>query len=274
MDIDEELVATLVAAQFPQYADLPVARVEPGGNDNRTFRIGTALSARLPSAAGYVPAVEKEHRWLPELARQLEVTIPQPVGLGAPGHGYPWPWTLNRWLPGSDLLHAHELDRTRLAAELGRFLRALRSIDGSHGPLAGAHSFYRGASLQHYDSEARSALRSPDEAKIWHEALASQWHGPPTWFHGDIAPGNLLIDQGRLCAVIDWGTSGVGDPACDLVIAWTYFDAVERQTFAAEAGLDEGTWARARGWALWKALITGGHDSDRVVRELLEDAVV
>ena len=274
MDIDVALVVDLVAGQFPQHSDLPVSPVEPGGHDNRTFRIGADLSARLPSAAGYVPAVEKEHRWLPELASELPVPIPDPVGLGAPGSGYPWPWSLNRWLPGSDLLNVQQVDRTGLAASLGAFLKALHGIDGRHGPLAGEHSFYRGTSLLHFDSEARSVLRAPDEEKVWEAAIASDFGGPPTWFHGDLAPGNILIEDGRLSAVIDWGTSGVGDTACDLTIAWTYFDASDRQVFAKEAGVDADTWSRARGWALWKALLTGAAESDRVVREILKDPVL
>jgi aminoglycoside phosphotransferase (APT) family kinase protein len=274
MHIDVPLVVDLIAAQFPQFEGLPVSRVEPGGNDNRTFRIGAELSARLPSAAGYVPAVSKEHRWLPELARELAVAIPSPIGQGVPGNGYPWPWSVNRWLPGTDLLTVDEVDRTGLATSLGGFVAALRGIDGRNGPLAGEHSFYRGASLMHYDDETRSVLRTRDEAKVWDDAIASVWDGPPTWFHGDIAPGNILIEGGRLSAVIDWGTSGVGDPACDLVMAWTFFDSGERRVFAAEAGLDAGTWSRARGWALWKALITGGAESERVVREIVNDAVL
>ena len=274
MDIDVALVFSLVAGQFPQYSDLPVSPVEPGGNDNRTFRIGADLSARLPSAAGYVPAIEKEHRWLPELARELPVAIPVPVGLGVPGIGYPWPWSLNRWLPGSDLLSVEDVDLTGLAASLGSFLKELHRIDGRNGPIAGGHSFYPGASLMHYDGEARSVLRGPDEAKVWETATASEWNGPPVWFHGDLAPGNILVQDGRLSAVIDWGTSGVGDPACDLTIAWTFFHASDRQVFASAIAADTDTWSRARGWALWKALITGGIESDRVVREILSDPVL
>lgn len=274
MDIDASLVADLVAAQFPQYAGLPVSRVEPGGNDNRTFRIGAELSARLPTAAAYVPAVEKEYRWLPELAQRLDVAIPEPVALGAPSHGYPWPWSLNRWLPGVDLLHAGEVDRTGLAASIGEFLATLHDVDGRDGPLAGEHSFYRGASLMNYDTETRSVLRTSAEARVWEAAVESEWRGSPTWFHGDLAPGNILVDDGRLSAVIDWGTSGVGDPACDLVIAWTFFEGSERAIFASALGLDVDTWRRARGWALWKALITGTAESERVVQEILKDPVL
>lgn len=273
MDIDEPLVARLVAAQFPRYTGLPISRVEPGGNDNRTFRIGSDLSARLPSAAAYARAVEKEYRWLPELARGLPIAVPDPVGLGAPGSGYPWPWSLNRWLPGSDLTHIHTVDRAGLAAALGTFLASLHRIDVRGAPRAGQQSFYRGASLMHYDSEVRSVLRTPEEARVWDAAVASEWGGPPRWFHGDLAPGNILIEDGRLSAVIDWGQSGVGDPACDLAIAWTSFDARERQVFAAEAGLGPRAWARARGWVLWKSLITGSGESERAIHEILNDPV-
>ena len=273
MEIDVALVASLVARQFPQYSHLPISPVHPGGNDNRTFRVGAALSARLPSAPSYVSAVEKEHRWLPELARGLPVAVPVPVGLGTPGSGYPWPWSLNRWLPGSDLSTVEQVDRPGLAASLGRFLNALHDIDGNNGPLAGEHTFYRGASLTHYDGEARSVLRTPEEAKVWEEAVTSSGSGPLMWFHGDLAPGNILIEEGGLSAVIDWGTSGVGDPACDLTLAWTFFEASDRQVFASEVEADSGTWRRARGWALWKALITGGAECNRVVREILSDPV-
>lgn len=269
MHLDAELVARLVAEQFPQHAGLPVTKVEPGGNDNRTFRIGAELSARLPSAEGYVAAVEKEHRWLPALARRLGVAIPEPVGMGHPGQGYPWPWSLNRWLPGADLIHASNVDRVALARRLGAIVATLTTIPD--GPAAGAHSFYRGASLERYDAETRSALRTPAETAVWEAALASEWNGPAGWFHGDLAPGNILVRDGELSALIDWGTSGVGDPACDLVIAWIYFLGEERSEFAAATGLDAGAWARARGWALWKALITG---DERVIAELLADPVV
>ena len=274
MDITVDLARTLIAAQFPQYADLGVTRAEPGGNDNRTFRIGAELSARLPSSEGYVAAVQKEHRWLPTLGRQLPVAVPEPVGLGMPGEGFPWPWSLNRWLPGEDALHARDINRAGLAVSIGRFLAALHSIDGMAGPAAGMHSFYRGSSLTHYNEETRSMLRTPGEADVWNNAMATQWLGAPTWFHGDLAPGNLLIEKSLLSAVIDWGTCGVGDPACDLAIAWTFFGCDERRMLAAEVALDADTWARARGWALWKALITGGAEAERVIVEVVADPIV
>ena len=285
MIIDEDLVRSLVASQFPEYTHLPVAQVLPGGNDNRTFRLGDELSARLPSAEGYVAGVAKEQRWLPYLAPHLPLPIPNPVGQGRPELGFPWPWTINRWMPGADALTARGLDKARFATDVGRFLAALQRVDATEGPLAGEHSFFRGASLMHYDEETRSCLGLLADdlgaevisaaERVWDDATATEWDRAPVWFHGDIAPGNLLVEEGELCAVIDFGTSGVGDPACDLVLAWTFLDAAERALFSAEVELDDATWARARGWALWKALLMavaqGREEPEnyRVIREVL-----
>jgi aminoglycoside phosphotransferase (APT) family kinase protein len=260
--ITAELAARLVAAQFPQWADLPVRRVEPGGWDNVTFRLGAGLSVRLPSGPGYAQQVDKEHRWLPLLAGRLPLPIPQPLARGAPGCGFPWPWSVYRWLPGTPLAASHVPDRTALAADLAGFLAALYRIDPAGGPPPGEHNFYRGGPLTVYDGETRDALKALEgeidtvrAAQVWAEALAATWHGSPVWFHGDIADGNLLIDHGRLSAVIDFGTSGVGDPACDTVIAWTYFSGASRRVFQSRLPADPATWARGRGWALWKAMI-------------------
>ncbi|MBA8989561.1 aminoglycoside phosphotransferase (APT) family kinase protein [Curtobacterium pusillum] len=288
--IDAALVERLVAAQFPQWAGLPVHEVDPQGWDNRTYRLGSELSVRLPSAAGYVPAVEKEQRVLPYLAPLLEVAVPEPVGLGVPGDGYPFPWSVRRWLDGTVALRAVALDRRAFAADVGTVLRQLRAIPAGDGPVAGAHSFHRGAHPSYYASEVVAALDALGDAvdhgacvRVWDEATATAWDGPGVWFHGDVAPGNLLVDDaGRLAALIDFGTCGVGDPACDLVLAWTFLDEEARRVFRDAAGLDRDTWARARGWALWKSLImlagsAGPGDRaehEAVLRAVLVDPVV
>jgi aminoglycoside phosphotransferase (APT) family kinase protein len=253
--IDAELVGRLVASQFPQWRDLRVVPVDADGWDNRTYRLGEHLSVRLPTAEGYVPAVEKEQRWLPELARRLPLPIPEPVALGEPSAEFPRPWSVRRWIEGRPV--TDDLDQDRLALDLAEFVLALRAVDATGGPVAGEHSFWRGGPLSSYDEETRSCLAALelDDAGVWETALASQWEQPPVWFHGDLAVGNLLAREGRLAAVIDFGTCGVGDPACDLVIAWTFFEDPAREVFREAVGLDAQTWARARGWALWKALL-------------------
>lgn len=262
--IDAALVRRLVDAQFPQWRGLPVRPVEHDGWDNRTFRLGDALSVRLPSAEGYVQQVAKEQCWLPRLAPLLPVAIPQPVAQGSPGEGYPFPWSVYRWLPGTPVVLAGDVSRdAALADAIGRFLVALRAAPTEGAPGPGTHNFFRGARPAVYEEEALAAfalLDDPwrDRARgLWDEATASRWQGDPVWFHGDVAPGNLLLDaSGALSAVIDFGTSGVGDPACDLVPAWTMFDGDARDAFVAAVGLDDATGSRARGWALWKAAIT------------------
>lgn len=283
--IDAGLVRRLIASQFPQWASLPIHPAEPQGWDNRTFRLGDALGVRLPSAARYVAQVEKEQRWLPRLAPQLPLPIPAPVAVGAPGEGYPWPWSVNRWLDGEPAVIG-VADLTAFARDVGAFLAALQAIEASEGPAAGAHSFWRGGPLATYEGDTRAAIaRLGDRidgdaaSDVWAAALATTWRGPPVWVHGDIAVANLLLRDGRLGAVIDFGCCAVGDPACDLVLAWTLFAGESRAAFRAALPLDEPTWARARGWALWKALslaartgaTTHTQDPWRVIDAVLSD---
>lgn len=288
MDITPALVSGLIARQFPRWAHLPVRPVEVSGWDNRTFRLGEDLSVRLPSAERYVPQVEKEHRWLPRLAPFLPLSIPVPLARGASDLGYPWPWSVYRWLEGENATVERIAALPQFAITLAHFLAALQRIDSAEGPPPGPHNFYRGGPLTVYDSETRNAvatLNGEIDANavmaVWEAALTSPWSGPPVWVHGDVAAGNLLVQSGRLSAVIDFGGISVGDPACDLTIAWTLFSGESREAFRAALPLDAATWTRGRGWALWKALMTvaGSFGSDpvktgearRVLREVLAD---
>ena len=263
VDISASLVGQLITQQFPQWAGLPIWPVQPGGWDNRTFHLGEHMSVRLPSAEGYVLQVRKEHRWLPHLAPHLPLPVPVPLALGVPGCGYPWPWSVYAWLDGESALTGHVHDLTALASNLGGFLAALQGIDAADGPLPGLHSAFRGGRLNTYDAETRQALAelhgeidTRGALALWEAALATPFHGPPVWFHGDVAAGNLLVQEGRLSAVIDFGCAGVGDPACDTVAAWTLFSGESRRAFRAALALEPDCWARGPGWALWKALIT------------------
>ena len=285
--IDASLVRRLIATQFPQWSDLEVRPVEPGGWDNRTFRLGDRMTVRLPSAEHYVAQVEKEHHWLPRLAPHLPLPIPVPLAKGTPGEGFPWRWSVYRWLPGETLAVERVTDLRDVAKDLTRFLRAMRQADTAGGPLPGDHNFHRGGPPGFYDAQTRQALTllegEVDTAaarEAWEAALAAPFEGMPVWFHGDIAWGNLLVEHGRLSAVIDFGTSGVGDPACDLAIAWTFFHGESRDVFRDGMALDRGAWARGRGWTLWKALIvlagmTGAPASERAKqRAVIEDVLM
>lgn len=261
--IDAGLVRQLIATQFPQWKHLPIEPVVPGGWDNRTFRLGSSMSVRLPSAAHYVAQVEKEHTWLPKLAPHLPLSIPVPIAKGAPALDYPWPWSVYAWLEGEPACEELIDDSEAFARSIAGFLVDLRRVDITSAPVADQHNFYRGGALSVYDSETRTALESltgcidtASALEIWEAAISTTWSGPNVWVHGDIACGNLLVKDGSLHAVIDFGSSAVGDPACDLVIAWTMLDERSRHVFRSEIALDDATWARGRGWALWKALIT------------------
>lgn len=265
--IDVALVRRLIDAQFPQWAHLPVMPVAVSGWDNRTFHLGAEMTVRLPSAAHYAIQVEKEQIWLPRLARRLPLPIPQPLAMGAPAFGYPWRWSIQRWIEGEPATQENVADLSAFATSLAEFLDALQRIDASDGPSAGAQNFYRGGALAVYDAETRRAIHdlqgridAAAATAVWEAALSSSWQTAPVWVHGDVAASNLLVRAGKLCAVIDFGTCAVGDPACDLVIAWTFFSGASRDTFRSALLLDDATWARGRGWALWKALILlAGH---------------
>jgi aminoglycoside phosphotransferase (APT) family kinase protein len=262
VEITVSLVRKLVATQFPQWADLPITPVTFGGWDNRTFHLGEEMTVRLPSAAAYALQVEKEQRWLPRLAPHLPLPIPVPLAMGTPADGYPWHWSVYRWLDGEIATKARIADLRQFATMLAHFLVALQGIDAAGGPPPGAHNFYRGGPLTVYDGETRQAIAALNGkidtgavTEVWETALAATWHLDPVWFHGDVSAGNLLVRDGRLSAVIDFGTSAVGDPACDLAIAWTLFAGESREAFRATLPADKAIWARGRGWTLWKALI-------------------
>ena len=260
--IDDTLVRRMVAAQFPQWADLPVRSAAVGGWDNKTFRLGEQMIVRLPSAADYSVQVEKEHRWLPKLAPLLPLSIPTPLAIGEPAGDYPWRWSIYRWIEGDTAAPERIADLSGFAASLAQFLIALQRINTTDGPGPGPHNFYRGGSLTTYDAETRqaiAALKGKIDVKaateVWEAALKTTWDRPPVWIHGDVSAGNLLVKGGRLSAVLDFGMLAVGDPACDLSIAWTLFSGESREAFRAVLPLDTGTWTRGRAWTLWKALI-------------------
>jgi aminoglycoside phosphotransferase (APT) family kinase protein len=276
ISVDTQQVRCLVEQQFPQWAGLPVQPVVNGGWDNWTFHLGAGMLVRLPSAGEYALAVDKEQRWLPVLARQLPVPIPVPLAKGEPGAGYPYSWSIYQWLGGDPASADRIADPVRFAADLAGFLMALRAVDPAYGPRPGKHNWFRGGTLRTYDRQAQDALTALDghvdvdlAREIWKSALDARWDGRESWFHGDVAEGNLLLSDGQLAAVIDFGTCGVGDPACDLAIAWTLLAAEGRQAFRELLPVGEAEWARGRGWALWKTLAacayTLGDDDEEAV---------
>lgn len=259
---DASLVRRLLAAQFPQWAELPVTPVESAGTDNALYRLGDDMAVRLPRIDWAVGQVEKEHRWLPRLAPFLPLAIPVPLAQGEPGEGYPWHWSIYRWLAGENLTADCLADPCQAAIDLAQFIAALQRLDPTGGPVAADHNL-RGVSLTRRDAATRKAIADLDgmidaaaATLAWETALqASEWDGAVAWFHGDLLPGNLLFERGRLRAVIDFAGLGVGDPACDLMIAWSLFSGESRDLFRGVLAVDDATWARGRGQALSQALI-------------------
>ncbi|MFD7258645.1 aminoglycoside phosphotransferase family protein [Streptomyces sp. NPDC059874] len=260
--IDEDLVRRLIAGQFPQWAEPAVERSASGGTVNAMYRLGDDMVVRLPLVRGGAEDVALERQWLPLLAPRLPAEIPEVLGAGEPAEGYPWPWSVYRWRAG-ETPEAGSLSRpVRLAEELADFVSAMRGIT-----LPGAPKAHRGGPLAEQDADTRAAIEElrgiPEEgvdcdavAAVWQDALrAPEWDGPPVWLHADLTPGNLLVDGGRLASVIDFGCTGVGDPACDLFPAWNLLPADARAVFREALGVDEATWVRGRGRTLSQALI-------------------
>ena len=274
------LAERLIVAQFPDWARLPVHPVPVNGWDNTTFRLGEELLIRLPTAAEYALAVEKEQFWLPRLASALPLRIPVPRATGVASADFEHPWSIYEWLPGETLascLAAAQCGKTvvepnALAGDLSGFLIALQRFDAREGPQPGIHNWYRGAPLSTYRSSAAGAIDALSgeidgnrARRLMGEALESEYRGVDRWLHGDLAAGNLLVEQGRLSAVIDFGSSGVGDPACDYAAAWTLLEPDGRELFRELLGVGDADWARGRGWALWKTLlraVTAKRDGD------------
>jgi len=282
--ITTELVMKLIAEQFPQWADLPIRQVEPGGNDNKMFRLGKQMVVRLPSNQNYRAQVKKEQEWLPKIAPHLSVTIPKPLAQGAPSKSYLYEWSIYEWIEGDsiDKFYIYELSLQQIALQLAKFLNELHAIDTTDAPTSGMHNFHRGGDLSVYDAQTRAALDElKDEIDVeaatlcWQTALNSKWEKKPVWVHGDLSIANLIGQQLELGAVIDFGCMAVGDPACDLVIAWTFFEGSSREFFLSDlVGLDSQTEQRARGWALWKALILLVGQKDKTSPKALQEKYI
>lgn len=279
MIIDTNLVRKLIDSQFPQWSELPIKPVERSGWDNRTFRLGNQLSVRLPSAESYSAQVHKEQRWLPYLGNNLSTLIPQVQALGKPEYGYPWSWSIYKWIEGEDV-DISSLSKgvmNELAKSVALFINELHTVGVCDGPLPGSHNYHRGGELMVYDQDTKTYIHDVSSdicvdsvLSVWNRALDTPWKRSPVWIHGDLETTNILVSENKLTAVIDFGNCAVGDPACDLVMAWTCFDAISRHTFQSNLNLDDDTWVRGKAWALWKALFTMSRSRDRRDAEFLE----
>ncbi|MEK6733778.1 MAG: aminoglycoside phosphotransferase family protein [Pseudomonadota bacterium] len=279
INITPELAQKLIAEQFLEYASLPITSVESQGHDNRTFRLGDEMLIRMPTDYQYALKVAKEQDLLPKLAPHLSIDIPVPIKMGAPSADYPYPFSIYKWLEGKsiNLINKEIIDLDSLAYNLAKFLKELQAIKEVEGPAPGQHNWWRGSNISVYDKDAREQIAklvgiidTNKAMDLWIHALNTKWNKPPVWIHGDFAIGNMLMKDGKLSAVIDFGGMGMGDPACDLVITWVYLEGNSREIFMREMNLDENTWLRAKAWALWKATFVLCELEDKNSNEAIE----
>lgn len=263
IDIAPDLVRSLIVQQFPHLADRRIEKLSSAGTENAIFRLGNDLAIRMPRVESAAKQAEREAIWLPRLANHLSLAIPEPVELGQPSEGFPHHWAICRWLEGENAFVHPIPDLPAGARTLARFVGSLREAPVAVDSSLIARTLGRGVDLVHRDSATRSAIEScaglADIAtlrEIWAEALsAPRWERDPVWVHGDIHVGNLLVKDERITGVIDWGCLGMGDPACDLTVAWSMLDRESRAIFRAELGVDDATWIRGRAWAISVAVI-------------------
>ena len=256
LGIDAGLVGRLLAGQFPELAGLPLREVRSTGTVNAIYRIGDELYARLPRLASWAADLDTEQLWLPRLAPALSLPVPVPVGQGRPTAEFPLRWAVYRWIDGQPYADGLVTDEERAARELAAFVTSLRAVPpaagaprGGRRPLAELDARTRadiGAARGDIDADA--ALAAWDLART-----APAFAGRPVWVHADLLRPNLLVAGGRLCAVVDFGSAGVGDPAADVIAAWTVFGPAGRAAYRAALAVDGGTWRRARGYALHQA---------------------
>ncbi len=262
VDTSIDLLSRLLSAQFPQWAALPIQPVPSSGTDNALYRLGTDMVVRLPRIDWAKGQAEKERMWLPRIKPYLPLKIPDQLAIGEPGEGYPWHWSVYQWIEGETATLERLSDPLQAAVDLAQFILALQGIDTTGGPSAVEHRL-RGTPLKMREIQTRNAIASlkgmiDTEAaiKVWETSIeAPDWEQEPVWFHGDLLPGNLLVNEGHINAIIDFSGLGVGDPACDLMIAWGLFSGKSREMFRETLGLDDATWARGRGQALSQAAI-------------------
>lgn len=261
-NISVDLVRKIIYKQFPEYQSLTIQKVEKQGHDNRSYRLGCDMLIRMPSSKEYAQKIPIEQELLLKLAPFINIKIPKPIKIGQPSKDYPYPFSIYKYLPGKslNLMELNNQEKEQLAYDLAKFLKELYNIKNIPILKPGTHNFYRGEHISVYKedfikqiSQLTDILNTKQASKLFNDACTTKWNKDPVWIHGDLAIGNILIDQGKLSGIIDFGCSATGDPACDLVITWTYFSGQAREIFIKEIAMDEETWRRARSWALWKA---------------------
>ena len=269
-EISVETVRGLVASQAPQFAHHPFTPVASGGTDNTIVRLGDKLCVRLPKRPEAVPQIDKERIWLPRF-KALPLKTPMPVFNGTPDAAFEHPWGIYEWIEGTALSQTHVTDWPAAAKAMSGFLLSLQRQDTLGAPRSGAQNHYRGVALIERDTLTRNAIKGLADlypaarlSYVWEQALQATPHtGEPTWLHGDLQGGNILVADGKITAIIDFGLAGVGDPACDLMVAWSVLPKSVRTEFHDQMGCDVDSCLRGMGWALSVSVIALDYYRDR-----------
>lgn len=283
LDLDVSFVQHLLADQFPELTALPIRRIRSTGTVNAIFRLGDELYARLPRVATWAAGLENEWQWIPKLAPGVSLQLPEPVGKGEPTTEYPHTWAIFRWIDGHPYSDHLVTDEVRAAQDLATFITELRRIDPAGAPPAGRRPLLElDADIREKIAASGELIDGPATLAVWEQSQAAPvWTGSPVWIHADLLPPNILVRDGRIRAVIDFGSVGIGDPAADLIAAWSVFGPAGRAAFREQLQVDDGTWLRARGFALVQvAAIPYYRDSNpdfvtlaqRTVEQVLLDA--
>jgi aminoglycoside phosphotransferase (APT) family kinase protein len=279
IEVPTRIARSLVKEQFSQYAHLEIKPVAFSGWDNATYHLGDEMLLRMPRGEAYALKVPKEQSLLAKLGKQISILIPQPLAMGKPSKNYPWNWSIYKYLEGdsANTIDLTDQDLEQIAYDLAHFLKDLHQIDTKKAPQPGLHNYWRGEHVSVYECGAlkyfeqlKDVIDTDKAIKIWEKASSTKWEKPPVWIHGDLAPGNFLIKDGSMSSVIDFGGCAIGDPACDLAIAYTFFKGKSREIFKKQVNLDEDTWKRSKAWVLWKAGYELTHIEDKKSPKALE----
>ena len=257
IDIDIALVKGLLTEQFPHLAEKPIAVVRSTGTVNAIYRLDKTLYIRLPRLEAWAESIDREWIWLPKLAPHISLNVPRPFARGKPSNGYPFSWAIYHWIEGAPYQDKLIRDERQAAYDLVNFILELRSVEMRGAPRGGRRPLIElNAATRAAIESSRGVIDTQAASEAWaHSLEAPPWNGKPVWIHGDLLRSNLLVQDGQLCAVIDFGGVGTGDPAADVVPAWSVFNTVGREIFRGALDVDKDTWSRARGYALHQALM-------------------
>ncbi len=256
--IEPSMVRELLLTQCPQWADLSLDRIRSSGTDNALFHLGDEFVVRMPRIDWASQSINKEYEWLPQLAPLLTLPISAPIFKGTPTADYPWSWLVSPWHDGANPAFEQSNEYADLAIDLAHFLNEFHAL-----PVTNAPASRRGIPLNNMDEAVMECMQQlqgdVDTDKLialWKQLITvPEWEHNSVWLHGDMLPGNILVTDKRLSAVIDFSDVGIGDPAVDCVIAWALLNGPSRQIFKNHIKLDENTWLRGQGWALSIAVI-------------------